>query len=123
MTKPLHFDGHPVAPWIVPRLHYARAHGWTGQVISGYRTDAEQLAAATRFARQLGRPLSQVYPSGPLASAHTGLSWPRGAVDVTDPDGLHRAMDHWRGSRKRNGLVGGGSVLSFDRAHFSANGH
>jgi hypothetical protein len=122
MTTPMHFDGHPIAPWLLPRLEYARRNGWRGVVISGYRTNAQQLAAASHYAAQLGKTVRQVYPEGPLASNHCGLQWPRGAVDVTEPEGLNLAMDLWRRSGRKHPAVWGGPVIG-DNAHFSSNGH
>jgi hypothetical protein len=69
------FDGKQVAAWIRPALAYARAHGWTGTVTSGYRSFAEQ---------------KRIYDSGvrpaavPGTSNHEGTQFPRGAVDVTN---------------------------------------
>jgi hypothetical protein len=118
----LDFDGHPVAAWIVPRLKYARAHGWDGSVLSGYRTPAQQRGAAARYAQALGKTLAEVYPHGVLASNHVGQQYPRGAVDVTQPERLAAAMVGWRTSGKPRPLVWGGPVIN-DRAHFSSNGH
>lgn len=118
----LEFDGKRVAAWIVPRLRWARAHGWTGEVLSGYRTESEQRAAGTRYAKALGKPVAKVYPHGLLASNHVGDQWPRGAVDVTHPESLAAAMVGWRLRGKPHPLVWGGPVIN-DRAHFSGNGH
>lgn len=104
------------------RLVYARQNGWRGRALSGWRSDEQQLAAAARFAAQLGRPVEAVYPHGPLASNHCGTAWPKGAVDVTDPDGLERAMEQWTREGRRRPLLGNGYALPFDRAHFSFNG-
>ncbi len=68
------FDGKPVAGWIVPILSWAREHGWTGTVTSGYRSFADQ---------------QRIYDSGvrpaamPGTSNHEGTQFPRGAVDVS----------------------------------------
>lgn len=116
------FDGKPVASWIVPRLKFARANGWTGVVISGYRTPAAQKLAGARYAKQLGKRIDEVYPNGVLASNHVGARYPRGAVDVTRPASLAAAMIGWRERNKPRPLVWGGPVIS-DDAHFSSNGH
>lgn len=70
----------------------------------------------------IGVPVERLYPSGVQASNHRGLRFPRGAVDVTDSDGLLRAMEEWRRLGKPRPLIGGGVVLRHDRPHFSANG-
>jgi hypothetical protein len=118
----IEYDGMPVAAWIVPRLKFGRANGWTGRVISGYRTPAQQTAAGKRYAQALGRSLASVYPHGVLASNHVGKQLPRGAVDVTDPASLAAAMIGWRHSGRPHPLVWGGPVIN-DDAHFSSNGH
>lgn len=69
------FEGTSVAAWIAPALHYARAHGWTGQVSSGFRSFADQ----TRIYNSGVRPAAK-----PGTSNHEGSDFPRGAVDVTD---------------------------------------
>lgn len=116
------FDGHPVAAWIVPRLKFARANGWKGKVLSGYRTEHEQRAAGARYAKELRKPIAEVYPYGVTASNHCGATRPKGAVDVTEPEQLAMAMVGWSTSGRPHPLVWGGPVIN-DRAHFSSNGH
>lgn len=107
------FDGKPVANWIVPILKWARANGWKGRVNSGYRNQAQQYAAASRYG------LSH-YPNGdPSGSNHTKKMYPGGAVDVSDPEGLNNVLKRYRGIRR---LVWGGPVIN-DQPHFSATGH
>jgi hypothetical protein len=67
------FEGHRVAAWIVPELEYARAHGWKGEIQSGFRTFADQ----TRIYNSGVRPAAK-----PGTSNHEGADFPRGAVDV-----------------------------------------
>lgn len=73
-------DGRPVVPWIYDRLSWARAHGWSGKVRSGFRSHAEQHRLYDEWQRG-ERP-------GPVArpgtSNHEGRRYPRGAVDVTE---------------------------------------
>ena len=69
------FDGKPVANWIIPILKYARKHGWTGRVNSGYRTFAEQTAACATGVKPCATPGT---------SNHEGSTFPRGAVDVSN---------------------------------------
>lgn len=108
-----------VAPWIRSRLRYARKHGWTGAVISGWRSRSSQLQAAQEYSRRVGRPLEQLYPAGVYASNHLGLRWPSGAVDVTDPAGLELAMRSWVAEGKPRPLL---SRIPGDPGHFSASG-
>jgi hypothetical protein len=68
------FEGQRVAAWIVPELRYAREHGWTGKVISGFRSFADQ----TRIYNSGVRPAAK-----PGHSNHEGADFPRGAVDVS----------------------------------------
>lgn len=110
------FDGKPVANWIVPILKWARndaPHRWHGKVNSGYRTAAEQQAAATNYG------LQHYGAGGPQASNHRGTAYPRGAVDVSDAAGLARALKDYKGSPT---LVWAGPTIG-DWVHFSANGH
>lgn len=78
------FDGKPVALWIIPILKYAQAHGWTGTVTSGYRTDAQQTAIYDSGTRPAAVPRSL----GGSGSNHEGDQFPAGAVDVTDASQL-----------------------------------
>lgn len=98
------FDGKPVAKWIIPILQYARAHGWTGSVTSGYRSFAEQ---------------QRIYNSGvrpaavPGTSNHEGSTFPAGAVDVSNASQLSSIL---RGSPYASLLQWAGSK---DPVHFS----
>ena len=103
-----HFDGKPVASWIAPILKQARSTGlWKGSVTSGVRTKSEQLAAAKRYGLQH-------YPNGPLASNH--VEGHPGAVDVSDPEGLKRAL-------RKLGITKLKSSMPEDPVHFSQTGH
>lgn len=113
------FDGHAVAPWIIPSLKWAREHGWTGTVTSGYRSCEHQKEVAAQFAREKGMTVAQMYPSGPCASNHVGLEHPRGAVDVSQAAQLNDVL---RKNPHKPGLVWGGPVIN-DEVHFSATGH
>ena len=112
-------DGVEVAAWIAPSLLWARRHGWTGRVTSGFRTCRHQMEVAARFAAQQHKTVAQIYPHGPCASNHVGAEFPRGAVDVTDPAQLDRVL---RNNPNHPKLVWGGPVIG-DRVHFSATGH
>lgn len=103
-----HFDGKPVVSWMVPILRQARSTGlWKGSVSSGIRTKQEQLSAAKRYGLQH-------YPHGPLASNH--VQGHNGAVDVSDPEGLKRAL-------KKLGITKLKSSMPEDAVHFSATGY
>lgn len=106
-------DGNPVSAWIIPILMWARAHGWGGSVNSGYRSPAEQIAAATAYG------LGNYGSSGPLGSNHVGINYPRGAVDVSMPEQLAAILQGYPG---KPNLVWGGPVID-DPVHFSATGH
>jgi hypothetical protein len=102
------FDGKPVVSSIARELRRARATGlWKGTVQSGVRTKQEQMAAARRFG------LQHYGPKGPLGSNH--VAGHSGAVDVTDPAGLARALRRIR-SRLHRGMAD-------DPVHFSWTGH
>jgi hypothetical protein len=102
------FDGKPVVSSIARELRRARATGlWKGTVTSGVRTKSQQMAAARRFG------LQHYGPKGPLGSNH--VAGHSGAVDVTDPAGLARALRHLR-SRLHRGMAD-------DPVHFSWTGH
>ena len=48
---PAEFDGVAVASWIVPSLQWAREHGWTGHVNSGFRScEHQKVVAVNRMA-------------------------------------------------------------------------
>jgi hypothetical protein len=113
------FDGKQVAAWIVPSLRWARNHGWTGSVTSGFRTCAHQTEVAKQFAAGQGKTVAQIYPNGPCASNHVGTAHPRGAVDVSQPAQL---ADVLRNNPSHPKLVWGGPVIG-DQVHFSATGH
>lgn len=101
------FDGYPVAKWIIPALRWARNNGhWTGKVTSGWRDPKRVITPS---------PGLPVAPQG--KSNHNGTVYPRGAVDVSDPDGLERAMRSYPGHPKlhRGTAIG-------DPIHFSATG-
>lgn len=106
-------DGVPVSNWIVPYVHFARNNGWGGRVISGYRTVASQT--------QLYGQLQRGERSGPVAkpgkSNHNFITFPRGAIDVSDPDGFQRALNKFVGPvpLRRDPAIG-------DPPHFSATG-
>jgi hypothetical protein len=98
------FQGKPVADWIIPILQYARQHGWTGTVNSGYRSFAQQKA---------------IYDSGvrpaavPGTSNHESDQFPGGAVDVSNAQQLSAILQR---SPYASALVWAGPR---DSVHFS----
>jgi hypothetical protein len=105
------YDGVPVCTYIVPILDAARSLGWNGQVLSGYRTFAEQSAIHA----------SGVYSAQPGLSNHEGCAGgttgpANGAVDVSDYQAFDTAMAKL-GYPLRNTL---GPV---DPGHFSPGGN
>jgi hypothetical protein len=73
------YDGVRVARWMVPYLDWARAHGWRGRLVSGYRDPAysERLCYAI-----CGAPRCPGLCAG-RTSNHSGDVKPAGAVDVS----------------------------------------
>lgn len=104
------FDGHPVALWIIPYLKWARAHGWRGSVVSGYRSTAEQRATCATGVRPC---------AAPGTSNHQGTVFPGGAVDVSDPDTLESVLKRYPGGHllMRSPRDAKGKLL--DPPHFS----
>lgn len=113
------FDNVQVAAWIVPSLQWARANGWTGSVVSGYRDCAHQTTVAQVYAASKGLTLQQCYPNGPCASNHCGIEYPHGAVDVSNYEQLNQVLQK---NPHKPGLVWAGPVIG-DVVHFSATGH
>lgn len=100
------FDGKPVARWIIPWLTFARRHGWKGVVTSGYR-DPNVVVTPS--------PGLPVAPQG--QSNHNKTTFPGGAVDVSDPEGLEHALKKFPGPvpLRRDPAIR-------DPIHFSATG-
>jgi Transglycosylase SLT domain len=103
------FDGKNVAAWIRPALVYARNHGWKGSVVSGLRSHKLQAQLYDDFIH--GRRAGPVAKPG--QSNHEGTDFPRGAVDVSDPQQLNAIL---RNSPFRSKLQWAGSA---DLPHFS----
>lgn len=74
------YDGVRVANWMIPYLQWARAHGWKGRLVSGWRDPnySQRLCYS-----MCGAPSCPGRCAG-LSSNHVGSVKPRGAVDVTD---------------------------------------
>lgn len=102
-----------LVPQVVRALAWARAHGWNGGIISGYRDPANQIRTGTQYAASLGKSVAEVYPNGLLASGHVHGT----AVDVGDPAGFARAM---RGAPASSYIF---NAIPWDPHHFSVSGH
>jgi hypothetical protein len=98
------FEGSQVAAWIAPILKYARKQGWKGGINSGYRSYADQVRIYNSGVRPAAKPGT---------SNHEGSDYPRGAVDVTNPEQLNQILKR---SPYANTLVWAGAK---DRVHFS----
>ena len=106
-------DGVRVASWIAPRLRWARRNGWTGRVVSGIRSRAEQQRLYDEWRRgQRAGPVAR-----PGTSNHEGTRFPRGAVDVTNGAQLAQVMKRWPGEGQPLVWFGPG-----DLPHFSSSG-
>lgn len=77
------FDGKQVCKWVAEELQWARQHGWTGGLESGYRSKQEQAEACK-------------HTSGPCAtpgkSNHQGTRFPKCAADVTQAAQLEKIL-------------------------------
>lgn len=102
------FDGVPVCRWVAAELRWARKHGWTGQLTSGYRSTADQ-----------ARVCSEVPPGTPCAkpgqSNHQGTRYPKCAADVTEAAQLDQVL-----SRKKTRRLKWTGPQANDEPHFSS---
>ena len=107
------FDDKPVASWLAPHLDWARRHGWTGTVISGYRTPEHSEAVCRE---KCGSPTCPGTCAG-RGSNHSGKVQPSGALDVTEHEQFAELMTTCPHSPRILNLLG-----SKDPNHFSASG-
>lgn len=108
-------DGIPVAAWIAPYVFWARDHGWSGRVTSGYRDLAGQREACRKVCgNPNGCPDRCAKPG---TSNHQSVTYPGGAVDVTEYEEFARVMNRYPGGPP---LI---NDLPKDRVHFSHTGH
>lgn len=119
-TTPAHthlIDGHYVATWIEPIIHHAREHGWKGSVTSGYRSYEAQAALYKRY---VDSGFNNRYIAAKAGqSNHQGVLYPRGAIDVSQPQAFRDAIRDWHGEHK---LRWAEDVGLADTVHFSATG-
>lgn len=83
-----YFDGKPVANWLIPYLKWARANGWRGTLVSGWRDPVYSEGLCMRIC---GRPSCPGRCAG-RSSNHSGSVKPHGAVDVSDYDRFFQLM-------------------------------
>jgi hypothetical protein len=74
------FDGKPVARPLIPYLQWARANGWRGVLVSGFRTPAYSESLCIRMC---GRPSCPGRCAG-RTSRHSQITLLLAAADVSD---------------------------------------
>lgn len=74
------YDGVAVANWLIPYLQWARANGWNGRLVSGWRDPAYSESLCQRMC---GAPSCPGRCAG-RSSHHSGSTPGNGAVDVSD---------------------------------------
>jgi hypothetical protein len=109
--RPWNPNHKPVAAWMVPWLDKYRANGWVGIVVSGYRSPEYCEQPCISMCGHTSCPGTCAGRS----SNHTGVEYPRGAIDVTDFYNF-AAIGHRINSPLWNNLPS-------DRVHFSTTGN
>ena len=107
------YDGHPVANAAIPILQWARANGWRGQLVSGWRDPKYSQSLCYRMC---GRPSCPGLCAG-LASNHVGSTPERFAMDVSDYVKFRSLMARYPGPIKVH------NSLPRDPVHFSPSGN
>ena len=100
------FDGKACARWVAQELEWARKHGWTGRLESGYRSKADQERVCATGVKPCAKPGT---------SNHEGKRYPKGAADVTEAEQLDRVLSKKPGRR----LKWTGKSIG-DPVHFSS---
>lgn len=100
------FDGKPCAKWVADELKWARQHGWTGRLESGYRSKADQERVCATGVKPCATPGT---------SNHEGKRYPKGAADVTEAAQLDQVLSRKRGRK----LKWTGKSIN-DDVHFSS---
>ena len=77
------FDGIPVCKWIAEELEWARKHGWSGSLTSGYRSKQHQKEVCATGVKPCATPGT---------SNHEGKKYPKCAADVTEPAQLDEVL-------------------------------
>lgn len=89
------YDGTRIAGWMVPWLNFARAHGWSGTVTSGYRSRASQSALYAAYLSGRGNLAAR-----PGTSMHEQYKFPGGAVDLSDGPSARRTIPSFKSKFK-----------------------
>lgn len=96
-----------LVPQVLRAINFARLHGWSGAVVSGFRSYAEQAALYAKYLNGTGNLAAR-----PGTSNHEGGQ----AIDVSDTEGFARAM----------ALMGAGALrrgIPSEPWHFSVTGY
>lgn len=110
-------DGYPVATWIEPIVKHARTNGWKGRVNSGYRTIEKQRQLYDRY-KNSGFD-NRYIAAKPGESNHNFTQYPKGAIDVSDPESFRDHIKDWHGIHKLRWAI---DVGLQDSVHFSSTG-
>lgn len=108
------FDGVPVALWLIPYLQWARANGWRGRLVSGWRDPKYSEGLCYRMC---GRPSCPGRCAG-RNSNHAGSRRPKGAGDVSDYTRFGAVIRRCPYSPRIFNALG-----ARDPVHFSASGN
>lgn len=99
------WNGWSVANWIIPELQWARAHGWTGNITSGYRSHAYNVSRGRYYH-------SRHEDTGP---------YPYGAIDFGSPSDASGKLNFLRYVKGYPGPQL--HSLPGDAGHMSGDGH
>lgn len=108
------FDGVPVAKVALPHLKFARAHGWGGRLVSGWRSPSYSQSLCYGMC---GEPSCPGLCAG-LSSNHVGKTKDRFALDVSDYIEFGQIMGRPDAPDPRIF-----NDLPRDLVHYSPNGH
>lgn len=84
------FDGIPVCKWVAEELEWARKHGWTGSLTSGWRSKQHQKEVCATGVQPCAKPGT---------SNHEGKRYPKCAADVSEPEQLDKVLSKKVGRR------------------------
>jgi hypothetical protein len=108
------FDGHPVARPFIPRLQWAREHGWKGYLVSGWRDPAYSESLCYSMC---GAPSCPGRCAG-RSSRHSQITIEGGAIDVSDYANFGQLMTRCPYNPKIKNALG-----VRDPVHFSVAGN